>query len=111
MMHDGVVTCREAKAPQKAFSRLSARGVPEQMNEIQHAACSPKPRLGDPGYALAEDLLLTVGIAAPKTRNPKPDHDRYALDRQILQPSPIDAVACIRLDPAGRTAAAAHAAR
>jgi hypothetical protein len=48
----------------------SARGVPEQMNEIQHAACSPQPRLGDPGYALAEDLPLRVAIAAPKTRNP-----------------------------------------
>ena len=81
MMHDGVVTCREAKAPQKAFSRLSARGVPEQMNEIQHAACSPEPRLGEPGYALAEDLLLTVAIATPKTRNPQPNNHRYALDR------------------------------
>jgi hypothetical protein len=36
---------------------------------IQHAARSPKPRLGDPGYALAKDLPLTVAIAAPKTRN------------------------------------------
>ena len=69
-MHDSVVTGREAKAPQKAFSRLSARGMPEQMNEIQHAACSPQPRLGDAGYALAKDLPLTVAIAAPKTRNP-----------------------------------------
>jgi hypothetical protein len=69
-MHHIVVTGWEAAAPQKAFSRFSARGVPEQMNEIQHAACPPEPRLGDPGYALAKDLLLTVGIAAPKTRNP-----------------------------------------
>ena len=101
----------QRNAQQKAFGRLSARGVPEQMNEIQHAACSPKPRVGDPGYALAKDLLLTVAIAAPKTRNPKPDNDGYALDRQILQPSPIDAVARIGLDAAGRTAAAAGAGR
>src|ERR1700722_15159306 len=107
MMHDGVVAGREAKALQKAFSRLSARGVPEQMNEIQHAACSPKPRLGDPGYALAKDLPLTVAIAAPKTRNPQPDNHRYALDRQILQPSPIDAVARIGFDAAGLTSDAA----
>ena len=80
-MHDSVVTGRKAEAPQKAFSRLSARGVPEQMSEIQHAACSPEPRLGDPGYALAEDLLLTVAIATPKTRNPQPNNHRYALDR------------------------------
>jgi hypothetical protein len=62
MMHDSVVTGQEAEASQKAFSRLSARGVPEQMNEIQYAACSPEPRLGDPGYALAKDLPLTVAI-------------------------------------------------
>jgi len=69
-MHDGVVTGREAEASHKPFSRLSARGVPEQMNEIQRAACSPEPRLGDLGYALAEDSTPTVGIAAPKTRDP-----------------------------------------
>ena len=70
MMHDSVVTGQEAEASQKAFSRLSARGMPEQMNEIQHAARSAKPRLGDAGYALAKDLPLTVAIATPKTRNP-----------------------------------------
>jgi len=69
-MHDSVVACREAEASKKAFSRLAACGVPKQMNELHHAACSAKPRLGDPGYALAEDSALTVAIAAPKTRNP-----------------------------------------
>ena len=70
VMHDSVVTGREAEASQKAFSRLSARGMPEQMNEIQHAARSAKPRLGDPGYALDKNLPPTVAIAAPEPRNP-----------------------------------------
>jgi len=82
--HDSIVTRREAEARQEAFSRLSAPGVPEQMNEVQHAACSAKPRLGDPGDALAKDLSLTVAIAAPKARDPYPNNDRHALDRQIL---------------------------